>query len=338
MSQGPNPQPDEQPLDLPLGSREQLEEALDLRTQPTTEDAARMGELSGLDLRQAVYRATDAVSVFDDLLLQLQDEDFRLDEALLTVEENALTDEHQWRLILETLAAAGDEADELRAVGLVKYRRYLRNRLEALETRQGELNGGGAPGREVSAQQTQVVGNALDLELDFDLEPEADGAEQQSEAASASGRAPAPSPADSAPLQLEDLAEAGHEAGADPVDQESGPTRLLKLHRGKPVALSVSGRDSVDLWLGKSRFRLMLGQSLRLLSESGRECGRLQDGRSLIGRSPDCEIVIDPRHDTVSRVHLEVAVEEGRLVAVTDLSSGGTYVRPELVPRRTNAA
>ena len=76
---------------------------------------------------------------------------------------------------------------------------------------------------------------------------------------------------------------------------------------------------------------------MRLLSDRG-ECGRLREGRNLVGRSPDCEIVIDPRHDTVSRMHLEVAVEGGRLVSVTDLSSGGTYVRPELVPRRTDAA
>ena len=103
------------------------------------------------------------------------------------------------------------------------------------------------------------------------------------------------------------------------------------------MALAVGGRDVVDLWLGRSRFRLLLADGPRLISESG-ECGRLRDGRSLIGRSPDCEIVIDPRYETVSRVHLVVAVEQGRLVAVTDLSSGGTYVRPELVPRRTSAA
>ncbi|MCA8967047.1 MAG: hypothetical protein KDC48_19360, partial [Planctomycetes bacterium] len=124
------------PGGMPFGSREELEAALDGRTRPSADDAARIEALEGLDLRQATYRARDALAIFDDVLLQLQDADFSLAQALSDMDEDALTDEHGWADLLHALAALPEEGDELRAVGLVKYRRYLRNRLEMLENRQ----------------------------------------------------------------------------------------------------------------------------------------------------------------------------------------------------------
>ena len=342
-------------MDLPLGSRSDLERVLDERTRPSEEDAARIAALEGLDLRQAAYRAGDALAVFDDVLLQLQDESFRLSEALAGMDGEALRTDNGWAEVLHLLAALPEEGDELRAVGLVKYRRYLRNRLEALERRQTEVNAAASPPTPEP-----------DLELELDLQAEPNHAEATDEQESGAHL-------QLEPLPDEDADDAAHGFGQATVmhapdaqgkamrrEARSGtggqshaavaaaaasgnrtapPERLLRLHRGKPVALAVAGRDEVELWLARSHFRLLLGGAggPRLVSDHG-DCGFLRNGRSLIGRSPDCEIVVDGRHDTVSRVHLEVEVEHGQLVAVTDLSSGGTYVRPEMVPRRTDAA
>ena len=320
----------------PFGSREDLESALDARTHPTAADAARIAALEGLDLRQAVYRASDALAVFDDVLLQLQDDSFRLDEALAAMDANALTDEHGWASMLRSLAELPEEGDELRAVGLVKYRRYLRNRLEALESRQNEINSPGSRAEPASpAPDTGPAEEHDKLVLDLELFADEASETPQSESTVMHG---SPAAARGADLVLEPLShEHGAMAAADGADG-STPKRLLRLHRGKPVALSVAGRDEVGIWMGRSRFRLVLDtQGPRLFAEP-EDYGRLRNGRSLIGRSPDCEVVVEAHHETVSRVHLEVEVEHGNLVAVTDLSSGGTYVRPELVPRRTNAA
>ncbi len=340
-------------IDLPLESREALERALDERTRPTVEDAARIATLEGLDLRQAVYRASDALAVFDDVLMQLHDDSFQLDEALAGMDESALASDHGWSEVLHLLAGLPEDADELRAVGLVKYRRYLRNRLEALEGRQKALHAERAATPDAAPTPAALeVPELPDSELVLDLElvpEEADakadaetdaGADEDEDAANFGDFGQATVMHRSAAEAIAEEAAAGAAPGGA-VSHEPAPARpqrLLRLRRGKPVALAVAGRAEVELWLGRSHFRLLLGDGPRLVSDFG-DGGPLRNGRSLVGRSPDCEVVLDPRHDTVSRVHLEVEVEHGQLVAVTDLSSGGTYVRPELVPpRRTDAA
>ena len=349
-------------MDLPLGSRAELEQALDARTRPTEEDAACIAALDGLALRQAIYRASDALAVFDDVLLQLQDDSFELGEALEGMDAEALRSDNRWSEVLHLLAALPEDGDELRAVGLVKYRRYLRNRLEALEKRQRTVRDAASAAKaEIDALRD------LDIELDLDLPApsEAEHAEATDEQdASASQLLDLdvlPDDGDDnahvfdqatvmhSPARDSGAGQREARPGTDSesrsaVDGASGQPavpreRLVRLHRGRPVALAAAGKAEVEVWLARSQFRLVLGgaEGPRLVSEHG-DCGVIRDGRSLVGRSPDCEIVVSGRHDTVSRVHLEVEVEHGQLIAVTDLSSGGTYVRPGLIRRRTDAA
>ncbi len=60
---------------------------------------------------------------------------------------------------------------------------------------------------------------------------------------------------------------------------------------------------------------------------------RLREGTSVVGRDPDCEIILNS--ETVSRRHAEVDVSDG-IVSVRDLGSrNGTYVDGERVSSGT---
>lgn len=321
---------------LPLDSRESLERALDGFTRPSSEELARLAALEGLELRQALYRASDAVTVLDGLMLQVQDAAFCLQEALQTATDDTLGDEYDWASMLNSLCELPEQSEQLQVVGLVKYRRYLHNRLQALEALQAPepvpTDEPALPSLDELALDDELDLSDLDLDADLPL----DDAVSYSQSTLVVGTSRASREASDASL-------AGT-ASSEPVEREQQGTakrsqgsKVVRLHRGRPVALAIKGRSEIEIWMGRSHFRLLLNDGLQLLTAEG-ECGRLRNGRNLVGRSPDCEIMISQAHDTVSRVHLEMAVEQGRLVSVTDLSSGGTYVRPELLEGSSFAA
>jgi len=98
-----------------------------------------------------------------------------------------------------------------------------------------------------------------------------------------------------------------------------------RLQIGESVQLALPHESSLDLILAKHEFQLMGADPPRLVAPDG-SAHDLKEGRSTVGRHPECDIVVDANFHDVSRVHLIIEWSREPLVKITDLSSLGTFV------------
>lgn len=102
--------------------------------------------------------------------------------------------------------------------------------------------------------------------------------------------------------------------------------RRLPAHRAVEVTLGTG--EAVPLYLAHLRVRLVADQDgWRLSDDQGLEV-QLHEGRVIVGRADDCDVVLLGAPLDVSRYHLAIECTEGE-VRLIDLSSQGTYL-----PRR----
>jgi hypothetical protein len=102
--------------------------------------------------------------------------------------------------------------------------------------------------------------------------------------------------------------------------------RRLPAHRAVEVTLGTG--EAVPLYLAHLRVRLVANEEgWQLSDDQGLEV-TLQEGRVIVGRADDCDVVLLGAPLDVSRYHLAIECSEGE-VRLIDLSSQGTYL-----PRR----
>jgi len=102
--------------------------------------------------------------------------------------------------------------------------------------------------------------------------------------------------------------------------------RRLPAHRAVEVTLGTG--EAVPLYLAHLRVRLVASEEgWQLSDDQGLEV-TLQEGRVIVGRADDCDVVLLGAPLDVSRYHLAIECSEGE-VRLIDLSSQGTYL-----PRR----
>ena len=112
-------------------------------------------------------------------------------------------------------------------------------------------------------------------------------------------------------------------------EQDKDQTRdFTRLPKGESVHLMLHPREIVPLRLSKHAFHLVHDDSLKLIDDH-EQAHELKRGKNVVGRDNVCNIVLDSVYRDVSRVHLMIEVSAEDNVAITDLSSHGTYV-----PRR----
>lgn len=105
---------------------------------------------------------------------------------------------------------------------------------------------------------------------------------------------------------------------------------LVRLPRGKTLHLR-QGRDvPFELWLGKRRFRVETWDGASLVDERGAGV-LLTEGRNVVGRGLYNDVIVDADYTDISRRHLILDLAGGIPTAITDLSSGGTYLSRALV-------
>ncbi len=109
---------------------------------------------------------------------------------------------------------------------------------------------------------------------------------------------------------------------AEDVARDSAMRRLV---RGETVTFDLEPEENLAVILSRHRFTVVPGRRVYFLDENGPDYA-LKQGRNLIGREPDNDVIIDPAYRDVSRKHLIIEVEDGHRVRLTDLSSHGTYV------------
>ena len=107
---------------------------------------------------------------------------------------------------------------------------------------------------------------------------------------------------------------------------------LTRLARGRAVVLELAAGRQVELILARHRFALEHGRDWALIGEQGQRYALLP-GLNSVGRSRENTVTVDDTLRNVSRTHLLAEVVGPDRIALTDLSSGGTFVTPEVIAR-----
>lgn len=112
-----------------------------------------------------------------------------------------------------------------------------------------------------------------------------------------------------------------------PSEVLQGYTRLPHCHT---VELNLEDKPDITVFLGTNRYHLSKrGEAVTLMEDKAGDAYPLKPGRNTIGRSSQCDVHLGNHASDVSRQHLIVDVSGNRGVNLTDISSRGTYVRPE---------
>lgn len=118
-------------------------------------------------------------------------------------------------------------------------------------------------------------------------------------------------------------------AKREPSAQEPSK-EYVRLTLGEPVRVLLPYGRKPELLLAGHLYRLMGTRTPCLVDQNG-VMYFLKVGRNMVGRHPECDIIIDPNFRDVSRVHMIVEWAGHAEVTITDLSSRGTLVSAESV-------
>jgi hypothetical protein len=111
-----------------------------------------------------------------------------------------------------------------------------------------------------------------------------------------------------------------------------------RLPRRRSITIDLGGRTNLTLYLARNRFVLKRESgSLKLFGQNG-VTYPLHAGRNSIGRSSQCDVRVETTQSDISREHLLIEIDEDGRISLTDLSSRGTYIPPELLGSRAGDA
>ncbi len=126
------------------------------------------------------------------------------------------------------------------------------------------------------------------------------------------------------------------EAKKHEATQESSK-EYVRLILGEPVRVLLPYGRKPELLLAGHLYRLMGTRTPCLVDQNG-VMYFLKAGRNMVGRHPECDIIIDPNFRDVSRVHMIIEWAGHAEVTITDLSSRGTLVSAESVASGSRTA
>jgi hypothetical protein len=129
-----------------------------------------------------------------------------------------------------------------------------------------------------------------------------------------------------------------HAMRADAVPPSSRfTTRLNQLYarlpRRRAVNLDLNTHPEIIIYLARNRFTLKLVEGQAVLYQQDGVSYEVRPGRTMLGRSAQCEICLDSASADISRQHLLLEMTVNHHLRVTDLSSRGTYLPPELLEK-----
>ena len=117
-------------------------------------------------------------------------------------------------------------------------------------------------------------------------------------------------------------------APGDPARRDGAAQPVGEFARvpvGESVTFDIPATGSVPVMLSRRMFRL-LGQGKPCLVDPNGQTHFLKEGRNMLGRHPESDVVIDRDFNDVSRAHAILEWREGATVSITDLSTRGTFV------------
>ena len=109
---------------------------------------------------------------------------------------------------------------------------------------------------------------------------------------------------------------------------------FVRLPLGESIDLELPKAHEVSIMLAAHVFRLV-GERPPVLIDQHGVTYVLKQGRNMVGRHPEGDVVVDPNFTDVSRAHLIIEWSGNALIRIIDFSSRGTYVHRDALDRPT---
>jgi hypothetical protein len=100
---------------------------------------------------------------------------------------------------------------------------------------------------------------------------------------------------------------------------------FVRLPLGEPIEIPLPGGRELKLMLAGHMFRVM-GATPPILVDQHGVTYFLKEGKNMLGRHPQSDIVANPDFRDISRAHLLIEWQGNHAISVTDLSSRGTFI------------
>lgn len=296
-------------LDLPnktlvFSSPAEFEFGLASRIEFPVRKAARLVERNVDDLKGMAIKLRAVEKRFAAVFARCLEQPHRIGELLAELESGLLSQDHDWRDIVEALCQHGPEYDDFKNIALVKYMQYLASRQAVLrsiylEKVQGGLELQGSVSEKESAEQPML---ASVLPMPYK---------------------------ETALFDLDHGGGGGSGGGSD--GEDDGTKTLKPVPRGETICVRfIDGRE-LDIKLASHRYKLFPGKNFCLVDETSGVTHLLRSGRNVIGRHSGNEVVIDPAYLAISRKHVIIEPVSENAALLTDISSHGTFITPKHV-------
>jgi hypothetical protein len=287
---------------LAFSSPAEFEFGLASRIEFPVRKAARLVERNADDLKGMAIKLRAVEKRFAAVFARCLEQPHRIGELLAELESGLLSQDHDWRDIVEALCQHGSEYDDFKNIALVKYMQYLASRQAVL--------------RSIYLEKVQ---GGLELQS---AAPEPQSSEEPMLASVL--------PVSYKETALFDLEQGGGGGGLGGSDGEDDGTQTLKpVPRGETICVRfIDGRE-LDIKLASHRYKLFPGKHFCLVDDASGVTHLLRSGRNVIGRHSGNEVVIDPAYLAISRKHVIIEPVSENAVLLTDISSHGTFITPK---------
>jgi hypothetical protein len=288
---------------LVFSSPAEFEFGLASRIEFPVRKAARLVERSVDDLKGMAIKLRAVEKRFAAVFARCLEQPDRIGELLGELESGLLSQDHDWRDIVQALCEHGPEYDDFKNIALVKYMQYLASRQAVLRSIYLEKIQGGlelqSPEPEEQSAGEPMLASVLPISYKetalFDIDQGGGG---------------------------------GGGAGPGDGDDDDGTQTLKPVPRGETICIRfIDGRE-LDVKLASHRYKLFPGKHFCLVDEVSGVTHLLRSGRNVIGRHSGNEVVIDPAYLAISRKHVIIEPISENAALLTDISSHGTFVTP----------
>ena len=115
------------------------------------------------------------------------------------------------------------------------------------------------------------------------------------------------------------------ESASSLIVQHPNGRDFVRLPLGEPIEIPVPAGREVKLMLAGHMYRV-IGATPPILVDQHGVTYFLQEGKNMLGRHPQNDIVANPDFRDISRAHLLIEWQGNLAISLTDLSSRGTFI------------
>ena len=276
-------------------SLQEFEKDLCQRTNVPPERIVQFLACSNSELESQARVIEGVQGRFANVLQRCEAEPENIGHYMRALDPKTFSRDHGWRTLVQILNEQAHGAEEFQRLVLSKYLEYLSFRKELLHFIRARRDSA-PPALESSMDIGEVLGET-------DAVPP--GALKETDAFGMTRSVCMPMASD----------------------------KYLRLPDKETVEFTLSAGETMEVFLASHRFEISSGPDASLVDEQGM-CYPLPEGRVSVGRHIDNDIMLDPRYQEVSRFHVIVDREDPDIIRLTDLSSFGTFVQADRLPRK----